>query len=193
MAQNSPTPLFRGEIIIPSVPAFDAPNLRNMQVHKIEVQAGAVEGHTREGTINIFNLFLSSVSGRALVCQPRGPGSNPGGIVQSQLVQGEKPIQLLPTFTIYCCNMLILTLSLAGKMYVKYLNAKVNKTCLPTTMGGTRKHRSGLKPKTQTGSKSKNSENSHILTSKTDITVNRFPPQSSLTCTRSVSYHQNLG
>ena len=28
----------------------------------------------------------------ALVCQPSGPGSNPGGLAQSQLVQGEKPI-----------------------------------------------------------------------------------------------------
>ena len=37
---------------------------------------------------------------RALVCQPSGSGSNPDGIVQSQLVQGEKPIQLLPTLII---------------------------------------------------------------------------------------------
>ena len=27
------------------------------------------------------------------MCQPSGPGSNPGGIVQSQLVQGENPIE----------------------------------------------------------------------------------------------------
>ena len=51
-------------------------------------------GHGRLGYPQSLEYRLTSCSlvVRALVCQPRGPGLNPGGIVQSQLVQGEKPI-----------------------------------------------------------------------------------------------------
>ena len=48
---------------------------------------------------DLLSLLVCSSVVRELVCQPSGLGSNPGGIVQSQLVQGEKPIKLLPTFT----------------------------------------------------------------------------------------------
>ena len=40
---------------------------------------------------NYLGLTSCSWVVRALVGQPRGPGSNPGGFVQSQLVQGENP------------------------------------------------------------------------------------------------------
>ena len=53
-----------------------------------------------------INLTFYSSMVRALVCQPSGPGSNPGGNVQISNYKGE-PIQLLPTITIYFCNMLI--------------------------------------------------------------------------------------
>ena len=50
-----------------------------------------MRAHTKSASWVSLKWVKSSVV-RALVCQPRGPGSNPCGIVQSQLVQGGKPI-----------------------------------------------------------------------------------------------------